>query len=43
MVDGSQLTTLLKNIAIMGGLLVVIANKPQICSMRLLFIFKKGN
>ena len=30
--DGSQLTTILKNISIMGGLLIIIANKPQICS-----------
>ena len=33
MVDGSQLTTVLKNIAIMGGLMVVVANKPQVCSI----------
>ena len=31
--DGSQLTIVLKNIAIIGGLLVIIANKPQICSI----------
>ena len=31
--DGSQLTIFLKNIAIVGGLLVIIANKPQICSI----------
>ena len=30
--DGMQLTIFLKNISIIGGLLVVIANKPQICS-----------
>ena len=30
--DGMQLTVFLKNISIIGGLLVVIANKPQICS-----------
>ena len=30
--DASQFTTFLKNISIIGGLLVVIANKPQICS-----------
>jgi len=30
--DGMQLTILLKNISIIGGLLVLIANKPQICS-----------
>ena len=33
MADGSQLTTVLKNIAIMGGLMVVVANKPQVCSI----------
>ena len=31
--DGAQLTTALKNIAIIGGLLIIIANKPQICSI----------
>tara|TARA_Y100001970_G_scaffold217406_1_gene266294 strand:- start:2600 stop:2986 length:387 start_codon:yes stop_codon:yes gene_type:complete len=30
--DGMQLTVLLKNISIIGGLLIVISNKPQICS-----------
>ena len=30
--DGMQLTILLKNISIIGGLLILIANKPQICS-----------
>ena len=30
--DSMQLTIFLKNISIMGGLLIVIANKPQICS-----------
>ena len=43
MIEGSQLTTLLKNIAIMGGLLVVIANKPQICSIDYYLDSKKGN
>ena len=43
MMDGSQLTTLLKNIAIMGGLLVVIANKTQICSIDYYLHSKKGN
>ena len=33
MADGSQLRTVLKNIAIMGGLMVVVANKPQVCSI----------
>lgn len=31
--DGMQLVILLKNISIIGGLLIVIANKPQICSV----------
>jgi len=31
--DGMQFTTVLKNIAIMGGLLVVISNEPRICSL----------
>ena len=30
--DGLQLTTLLKNFSIIGGLLIIISNKPQICS-----------
>ena len=30
--DEMQLTILLKNISIIGGLLILIANKPQICS-----------
>ena len=41
MMDDSQLTTLLKNFAIMGGLLVVIANKPQICSIDYYLYSKK--
>ena len=31
--DSMQLTIFLKNISIIGGLLIVIANKPQICSL----------
>ena len=31
--DGMQLVILLKNISIIGGLLIVIANKPKICSV----------
>ena len=31
--DGMQLVIFLKNISIIGGLLIVIANKPQICSL----------
>ena len=30
--DGMQLTSLLKNFAIIGGLLIIVSNKPQICS-----------
>ena len=30
--DGMQLTAFLKNISIIGGLLIIISNKPQICS-----------
>ena len=30
--DGMQLLAALKNISILGGLLIVISNKPQICS-----------
>ena len=30
--DAMQLTIFLKNLSIIGGLLIVIANKPQICS-----------
>ena len=30
--DSSQLTIVLKNLSIFGGLLIIIANKPQICS-----------
>ena len=41
--DGMQLTIFLKNFAIFGGLLVVIANKPQICSVDYYLESKKGN
>tara|TARA_Y100000590_G_C14896001_1_gene704526 strand:- start:127 stop:519 length:393 start_codon:yes stop_codon:yes gene_type:complete len=41
--DGMQLTVLLKNFAIIGGLLVIIANKPQICSVDYNLELKKGN
>ena len=30
--DSMQLTIFLKNLAIIGGLLLIISNKPQICS-----------
>ena len=41
--DGMQLTIFLKNIAIIGGLLVVISNKPQICSIDYYLDSKKVN
>ena len=41
--DGMQLVILLKNISIIGGLLIVIANKPQICSVDYYLDSKKGN
>ena len=41
--DGAQLTILLKNLAIIGGLLVIISNKPQICSVDYYLESKKGN
>ena len=43
MTDGVQLTIFLKNVAIIGGLLVVIANKPKICSIDYYLESKKGN
>ena len=41
--DSLQLTIFLKNLAIFGGLLVIIASKPQICSVDYYLKFKKGN
>ena len=41
--DGMQLTIFLKNLAIFGGLLVIIANKPQIFSIDYYLETKKGN
>ena len=41
--ESLQLTIFLKNFAILGGLLVIIANKPQICSIDYYLKFKKGN
>ena len=41
--DGMQLTIFLKNFAIFGGLLVVIANKPQVFSVDYYLETKKGN
>jgi|TARA_B100000470_G_scaffold205753_1_gene180654 putative oxidoreductase len=42
-VDSMQLTIFLKNFAIIGGLLVIISNKPKICSIDYYLESKKGN
>ncbi len=36
-----QLTAILKNLSIVGGLLILIANKPQICSLDHYLEYKK--
>ena len=41
--DGMQLTIFLKNLAIIGGLLLIISNKPQICSVDYYLESKIGN
>ena len=41
--DSMQLTILLKNFAIIGGLLVIISSKNQICSVDYYLESKKGN
>ena len=41
--DGMQLTTVLKNIAIIGGLLVIISNEPRICSLDYYLKSKKSD
>ncbi len=41
--DGMQLTIFLKNFAIIGGLLIIISNKPQICSLDYYLESKKGS
>ena len=41
--DSMQLTIFLKNLAIIGGLLLIISNKPQICSVDYYLVSKKGN
>ena len=41
-VDSMQLTIFLKNFAIIGGLLVIISNKPKICSIDYYLESKKG-
>ncbi len=39
--NAMQLTALLKNLSILGGLFILIANKPQICSLDYYFESKK--
>ena len=41
--NGMQLTIFFKNFAILGGLLVIIANKPQVFSIDYYLKTKKGN
>ena len=41
--DSMQLTIFLKNFAIIGGLLIIISTKPQICSIDYYLESKKGN
>ena len=41
--DGMQLTIFLKNLAIIGGLLIIISNKPQVCSVDYYLESKKDN
>ena len=41
--DSMQLTIFLKNLAIIGGLLLIISNKPQICSVDYYLESKKSN
>jgi len=41
--EGMQLTIFLKNFAIFGGLLIIIANKPQTFSVDYYLETKKGN
>jgi len=41
--DGMQFTTVLKNIAIIGGLFVIISNKSQVCTIDYYLESKKGN
>ena len=41
--ESMQLTIFLKNLAIIGGLLIIISNKPQICSVDYFLESKKVN
>ena len=41
--NNMQMISFLKNLAIMGGLLIIISNKPQMCSIDYYLETKKGN
>ena len=41
--NNMQMISFLKNLAIMGGLLIIISNKPQMCSFDYYLESKKGN
>ena len=41
--NNMQMISFLKNLAIMGGLLIIISNKPQMCSIDYYLKSKKGN
>ena len=41
--NNMQMISFLKNLAIMGGLLIIISNKPQMCSIDYYLESKKGN
>ena len=41
--DSMELTAFLKNLAIIGGLLIIISNKPQICTIDYYLESKKSN
>ena len=41
--NNMQTISFLKNLAIMGGLLIIISNKPQMCSIDYYLESKKGN
>ena len=41
--NNMQMISFLKNLAMMGGLLIIISNKPQMCSIDYYLESKKGN
>ena len=41
--NNMQMISFLKNLAIMGGLLIIISNKPQMCSIDYYLESKKNN